>query len=254
MSQSNQRGRRVQQQKQGPSFRVFYIVLIVVGIAGAALLVTYAIGQQDQAAEVTTPITTQQGTGSDIAAETGRTAEGFYFKGPAEAPVEVVEYADFQCPACANFVSSPLYAQLQSYVEAGQVRYIFHDFPLSQHHNAPIASQAAYCAGDQGQYWDMHEAIFLRQSQWSNMSNQAAASAFAAMGAELGMDGEALAACINGNQQHQQHVQSAFQSAIAANIQATPTFVVNGRSVNAMELTPAIDAALAASSDAGGES
>jgi protein-disulfide isomerase len=252
MSQSNQRGRKVQQQKQGPSFRVFYIVLIVVGIAGAALLVTYATSQQNQAANVTPSANTVQ-SGTDIDAETGLTEEGFYFKGSSEAPVEVVEYADFQCPACANFVSSPLYAQLQGYIEAGQVQYVFHDFPLSQHHNAPVASQAAYCAGDQGQYWAMHEAIFMRQQQWSNMSNQAAASAFAAMGAELGMDGEALAACINSNQ-YQAHVQSAFQSAIAANIQATPTFVVNGRSVNAMELTPAIDAALAASSDAGGES
>jgi protein-disulfide isomerase len=253
MSQSNQRGRKVQQSKQqGPSFRIFYIVLIVVGIAGAALLITYAMGQQDQAASVT-PSAPSGGDGAEIDAETGVTEEGFYYKGSADAPVEVVEYADFQCPACANFVSSSLYDQLQGYVEAGQVQYVFHDFPLSQHHNAPIASQAAYCAGDQGQYWEMHEAIFMRQAQWSNMSNQAAASAFAALGAELGMDGEELAACMNSNR-YQQHVQSAFQSAIAANIQATPTFVVNGRSVNAMELTPAIDAALAASSDAGGES
>jgi protein-disulfide isomerase len=254
MSQSNRRGRRVQQQKQqGSSFRVFYIVLIVVGVAGAALLVTYITGQQNQTADVSAPATTNGGGGASIDAETGRTADGFYYKGPEGAPVEVVEYADFQCPACATFVNSGLYDQLQSYIAADQVRYVFHDFPLSQHHNAPIASQAAYCAGEQGQYWEMHEAIFLRQTQWSNMSNQAAASAFAAMGAELGLDGEALAACINSDE-YTAHIQSAFQAAIAANIQGTPTFIVNGRSVNAMELMPAIDAALAASSDAGGES
>jgi protein-disulfide isomerase len=99
----------------------------------------------------------------------------------------------------------------------------------------------------------MHEAIFARQPQWSNMSNQAAANAFASLAEELGMDGTALSACLSSDQ-YQQHIESAFQSAIQANVPGTPTFIVNGRQVDATQLTAAIDAALAASGGAGGES
>ena len=88
--------------------------------------------------------------------------------GDPQAPVVVREFADYQCPACARFAEAA--ARLKSnYVENGQVRYIFFDLPLQQPH-AETAAQAARCAGDQGDYWGMHEHLFETQEDWSQAS------------------------------------------------------------------------------------
>jgi protein-disulfide isomerase len=220
-------------------------VLAVIAIAGAALLFTYISGANEPSGGVSIAGTTD----TELPFETGRTENGFYYKGSTDAPVQVVEYADYQCPACANFATSSLYDNVTSnYVEAGQVHYVFHDFPLQMHPNAPVASQAAYCSGDQDQYWAMHEEIFRTQAQWSSLTNSAAARFFAGLAEDLGQNRATFEACL-AEGTYQEHVQAAYQSSVQNGIQATPTFVVDGRSVTAPELLQAIEAALAGEGD-----
>jgi protein-disulfide isomerase len=162
--------------------------------------------------------------------------------------VTVVEYADYQCPACASFVTSQVYQQLNAeYIETGQVQYIFHDFPLPQHPNAPVASHAAYCAGEQDSFWPMHEQIFRNQQQWSRLPEDNAQSVLAQLAGDIGLNGTEFLACMNSDK-YDQHIASAYDRAATQGIPATPTFVVNGRQVNATELLPAIDQALNAGS------
>lgn len=99
-------------------------------------------------------------------------------KGSEEAPIVMVEFTDYQCPYCAEYVgvdvipSRPIdqgqsYQQIiENYVDTGKVKYILRDLTL----HGPTASkvaQAARCAGDQGKYWEMHDKLFQEQEVWS---------------------------------------------------------------------------------------
>ncbi len=244
------RGRRVETQ-QKKSMLPFYIVAGVLVIVGGALVFTFLAAQGN---DPVTAVADEDGVvtesafvaDADFSFPAERGADGFYFKGDPDAPVTVVEYADYQCPACANFTNSTLYDQLTTdYITTGQALFIFRDFPLSQFPNSPTASQAAYCAGEQGYFWAMHGEIFRRQPEWSGMAPQGAANRFVEYAVAMGLDQGEFESCMN-DSEIQQHIQQAVALGISEQVQATPTFLVNGRQVTALELTAAIDAAIAA--------
>src|SRR5579859_3404349 len=85
--------------------------------------------------------------------------------GPADAPVKIIEFADYQCPACKQ-ASSPVHDLLKRY--SGKVRLVFRDFPLTNIHQFAFrASVAAACAGQQGKYWEFHDLLFHQAPQLS---------------------------------------------------------------------------------------
>ena len=84
--------------------------------------------------------------------------------GRKDAPVTLVEFSDYECPFCQRHFLSVLPEIKREYVDTGKVRYVFVDFPLEQlHPHARKAAEAAYCAGEQGRYWEMHDALFTNQ-------------------------------------------------------------------------------------------
>ncbi|NJP04244.1 MAG: DsbA family protein [Chloroflexaceae bacterium] len=253
MSVQPSRGRKVPGNEK-KTLRIFYIGIGVVALAGIALLIAFAVnGDNDtsQASTSATPNTNTPGesTGSAVAlpsdqnnVDLGRNEQGFYYRGSIDAPVTVIEYSDFECPACANFVTSSLYRELvDNYVNTGKVHFIFHDFPLPYHQATPLALQASRCAGEQGKFWEMHDLLFQRQAEWSRGNTAERLMNYAA---QIELDGEAFQSCFSSGK-YAPYVDAAHQAASAANIPATPTFVVNGQQVNASQLLPAIDAALA---------
>jgi protein-disulfide isomerase len=221
-----------------------YIVIAVIAIAGIAVLATVLAGQN---ADNTTNTTAMTGVSdAELPFQTGQTPEGFYYKGDPDAPVQVIEYADYQCPACANFASSSVYQTLTTdYVATGDVQYIFHDFPLQMHPNAGVASEAAYCAGEQGYYWATHEGIFETQTTWANLSREGAINHFGDLVEASGVSREAFDTCM-AEGTYTDQVQRAYQSAVQAGVNATPTFAVDGSQVTALQLMATINAALAA--------
>ena len=90
-----------------------------------------------------------------------------YVMGSPSAPVEVIEFADFECPACGQFATVTEPDVRTRLVNTGQVRFRFMDFPLSMHKNTWDASLAAACANDQGKFWEMHDALFANQDRWN---------------------------------------------------------------------------------------
>src|SRR5207248_7387765 len=84
-------------------------------------------------------------------------------KGEANAPITIVEFADFQCPYCGS-VQPALSSVLEKY--KGKVRFGFRDFPLRQiHPQAQPAAEASRCAGDQGKFWEYHDLLYSNQSR-----------------------------------------------------------------------------------------
>lgn len=125
------------------------------------------------------------GTGSTDAtkysAELAKAAEGGYFKatpiqitagkaqtkGPADAKITLVEYSDYQCPFCSR--AKPTVEQLMKDYD-GKIRLVFKEYPLTQiHPNAFGASEFALCAGDQGKYWEAHDLLFEKQTEWASL-------------------------------------------------------------------------------------
>ena len=141
-------------------------------------------------------------------------------RGPSNAPITIIEYSDFQCPFCAR-VNPTLEKIRETYGD--KVRIVFKDFPLPIHPEAPKASEAAYCAGDQGKYWEMHDRLFANQQalQLPALKEHAVA---------LGLNTETFNQCIDSGK-HAGRIAENVQSGEKLGIASTPTLYVNGRPV-----------------------
>src|SRR5260370_35013491 len=84
-------------------------------------------------------------------------APGWYSLGRDDAPVTVVEFADYQCPFCRKFHSDTFVELKKNYIDTGKVRFVSRDLPLDFHPNAPGAALAAHCAGAQHKFWEMRD-------------------------------------------------------------------------------------------------
>jgi protein-disulfide isomerase len=139
--------------------------------------------------------------------------------GRADAPVTVVEFSDYQCPFCGRFFATVLPALKSEYIDAGKVRYVFRDYPLEQlHPQARKAAEAAHCAGDEGRYWAMHDALF--QNQRALTPPQLGEHARA-----LGLDSTRFAECLTSGRYAAQ-IERGLADGAAAGVQGTPGFVI----------------------------
>ena len=233
MSSRARRGRQIEQKRS--SRLMVYILLGLAAVAGLLLLLAALNPGGDTAA--TSPIT------RTLTAQTGTTPEGFAYKGSPEAPVKVIEYADFQCPACASFFQELEDDLDKQYIETGQVQLIFHEFPLPQHPNAVKTGEAARCAGVQGKFWPMHDLLFSRQREWAN--DRDIAPRLNGYAGELGLDADAFGTCLASGQ-FTRAVTAAGEAAQAAGMSFTPSFVVDGQTLDANAVMSAISAAVSA--------
>jgi protein-disulfide isomerase len=235
MSTNLQRGRKVQKKKQ--SLTPFYIGVGVVAAVGL-LFAAYAYFTRDSG-EIPQVSGVEKTT---LTVATGRTDAGFWYKGDPNAPVKVVEFADYQCPGCASFALGQEEQIMQEFVEPGKVQFIFNDFPLQQHAQARSAHTAAFCAGEQGEYWSMHDTLYKRQNEWSD--NRRAESLFAGYAQALGLDTAAFQQCQSSGFASQ--IDQGVADGLAINVPATPSFTVDGKLVSRDQLVNEINAALAA--------
>src|SRR6476659_5143296 len=95
-------------------------------------------------------------------------------QGSPTAPLWVIEVSDFQCPYCKQWHDQTYNAFLDQYVKTGKVRLAYVNFPLQSHVHAWPAAEAAMCAGAQGKFWPMHDALFTTQTQWETLTSPAA--------------------------------------------------------------------------------
>jgi len=165
---------------------------------------------------------------ADVLIEVQDTA-GFtgYLLGSPDAPIEVVEYADYQCPFCQQFSTVQFPTIKSRLIESGKIRWRFRDFPLDQAHpHARVAAHAAACANDQGRYWEMHDAIFNGFAEWNTAGN--AAPIFQRYAQQLGLDVAAYDACM-ADARYAGRIQASRQEGVRVGVGSTPSFILNGR-------------------------
>lgn len=150
-------------------------------------------------------------------------------KGSPDAPITIVEYSDFQCPFCLRHFQQTL-PQLQSYVDAGQVRYVFKDFPIhSIHPQAQKAHESARCArelGGDGAFWTMHDLLFINQEQWANSSNHLAV--FKSLAADMELPQAEFDECLDSGR-YAAAVNTQVNEGAQLGVRGTPSFFINGQ-------------------------
>jgi protein-disulfide isomerase len=139
-------------------------------------------------------------------------------QGPASAPIELVEFSDFQCPFC--YRAHPTVNQVLS-TYGNKIRFVYRNYPLPNHPNARPAAEAAQCANEQGQFWAYHDRLFADQTKLSDADLKASAAA-------LGLDAGKFNACVDSHK-YKDQIEADLQAGNEAGVNGTPAFFINGR-------------------------
>lgn len=156
--------------------------------------------------------------------------------GPDSAKVLVEEFSDFQCPACG--VAAPIVKKLEAKYQ-GQIKLSYRQFPLTQIHPLALpAGLASECADKQGKFWEYHDLLFQNQPNFSPLELENYARI-------LTLNVDLFNQCSNNNAPVEALIRGDMALGNKQNVQATPTFFVNGVKIEGVEaLEPAIQAAL----------
>jgi protein-disulfide isomerase len=217
--------------KKGGDLKAFYGVLGATAVIAAVALMWSRGGGASGAA--TGPVASiVMGEMEDIGALV-QMATGVE-RGDPDAPITILEFADFQCPACQQFATFVKPQIDLAYVEGGIARFEFHDYPLAGHPHAFFAARAARCALDQGEqyFWPYHDQLFAHQATWS-LSQSPPARAFEDYAGAIGLNVEDFGECLNSDR-HADVISANMRLGTELGVTGTPTIFVSkgdGRSV-----------------------
>ena len=219
------------------STRIFYLALAVIAVAGVGALTWMSRRPAETFA-------------SPVDSTLPKVQSNGYVMGSATAPLEVIEFGDFECPSCERFASLTEPDVRSRLIDKGVIRMRWIDFPLSMHRNTWPASRAAACADEQGKFWQMHDALFQTQDQWNGEATSNPNPFFKKLAGQIGLNQQQFDQCVD-TKKMQAKVQAHEQLAIGQRIQATPSFIIGGKIVEGPrpydEFKSLVDSALAKS-------
>ena len=205
----------------------FYAILTLLAFA-AGVFLGYTVWGMESPSE--TALSASQSSGPVVQAPVTQEpqyrryeipTENAYALGPADAPITLVEFSDYQCPFCRRWHAEVYEPLLAAY--PGQIRFVYRHLPLdSIHPDAISAAEAAMCAGEQDAYWPFHEKLFSSEA----LGNQV----YVQYAEELGLDVQTFAACVS-ERKYQEAVAADTNFAIDLGIRSTPTFFINGLAI-----------------------
>ncbi|MEP6745115.1 MAG: thioredoxin domain-containing protein [Gemmatimonadota bacterium] len=229
--------------QRGLGMKKFYYLLVVVGVVGAGV-----IGWQVMSTKTVSIPANVTVTAADTAGFHG------YMIGSDTAPVTIVEYADFQCPACQDFDAVQWPEVYEKLVATGKVRWVYKDWPIDgAHRYARLAMHAAACADDQGRFWPMKARIYAYQTQWAFGGGQL--GKFRDYAREIGGDVGQWNSCME-SAKHAGRIQASYEEGVRLGVQSTPSFLIGGRLYLGVQgsdqLRHTVDSLIAARPRAGG--
>ena len=152
--------------------------------------------------------------------------------------VAIVEFSDFQCPFCGQYARDVDPMIRKAFVDTGVVRQVFLNYPLASHPRAQAASEAAMCAGSQGSFWEMHDALFRNQTALADTD-------LADRGLAIGLNMAMFTKCL-GSGEHRAAIEQHKRVAREFSVQATPAFLLGiAQSDGSVELKKRVNGALA---------
>ncbi len=194
----------------------FYAVVAGLAVVGAGLL--YFLVQAPKDVSIPVPVTL---TTEDTAGFRG------YLLGSPDAKVEIVEYADFQCPACGSFDGLQFDVVKRQLIDSGLARFRYRDFPLDQlHPHARLASHAAACGDEQGRFWEMKRLIYDHQPTWS--AARSAGGLFRGYAQQAGLDPVKYDGCMD-SKKYAGRIEASLKEGLSLGVASTPSFIIAGR-------------------------
>jgi len=145
-------------------------------------------------------------------------------EGTSSAKVTIVEFGDFQCPACG--AAYPVVKQIKNEYQ-DRIYFVSRNFPLPQHVNASFAAEAAYAAFNQDKFWQMHDKLYESQSEWGEKSQAEAKELIEGYAQALGLDMTAFTQSVEKNAAKEK-IQKDQNDGYQVGVNSTPTFFING--------------------------
>ena len=161
-----------------------------------------------------------------VADSDGVKADLARIQGDPGAPVWVIEVSDFQCPFCKQWHDETYKVLRDELVRTGKARLAYVNFPLAQHQHAWPAAESAMCAGAQGKFWEMHDALFNSQSKWEALA--APASFFDSLARTQGVDVARWRQCVQSGKM-KSLIQADHDRAQTAGAASTPSFMIGDK-------------------------
>jgi protein-disulfide isomerase len=192
-------------------------VLGPIGLVGVAALGYVASKPKSNAAVV-----------SDVADTANAGPAQGYLLGKVDAPVKIVEFADFECPSCGGFATVTEPDVRTRIIDPGLANLTFYDFPLTQHRNTLSASNAAACADEQGKFWPMHDRIFQAQDEWNGEATDAPKPFLKRYAGEVGLDVAKWESCFDARK-YKKRISANLAEGMRRGVGSTPTFIIGNR-------------------------
>jgi protein-disulfide isomerase len=204
--------------------KMFYLLLLVVVVVGAGALTW--VTQRNKTSSIITV---------DPNAGIGVTTQG-HVLGDSAAPVEIVEFADFECPICAQFATVTEPDVRERLVKTGQAKLRLYAFQINTGHlNSVAAALAAECASDQGKFWEMHDKLFAGQNDWAAVATRDdPKAAFQGYAKSLGLDMNAFNQCYD-SRKHMGVVAANGAEAARRGANSTPTFIIGDKMLSGLQ-------------------
>ncbi len=204
----------------GRSLKVFYGALALILVVGVVLIVRSRGGNPGAGLIASSDCATPP-VGDSLPPPRGTVL------GPDSAKVRIDEYSDFACPWCARFAILSMPDVRRQLIPTGLVQWRFMNFPLTEiHPNTAGAHLAAACAGEQGRFWDMEDALYMNQDRWAAERNPE--GTFLDYARNLGLNTDSFRVCMT-QQRPWKEIQAEKCEGIRLGVEGTPTFFVNGR-------------------------
>ena len=200
--------------KKKSSNKNFTVILIAVAVIGAGLLGYVA--------------TRPKGGGVAVDPNLPMGTAKAWTMGSDSAPVKIIEFADFECPACGQFATVTEPDLRERLIKTGLVQIQFYVFPLPMHKNTWPASNAAFCAGEQGKFWEMHDRLFYTQDLWNTQATTSPEKKMAGYAKDIGLDESAFEKCFD-SQKFYPDIKASGAHAEQSGIDETPSFIIAGK-------------------------
>ena len=218
----------VTQTQKRSSSNLWLAVFTIMIIGGYTVLLSVnSLNNATNPPEIKTPQTTEEvATAKKFLEETMIVRDDDFKKGPSDAKVTMIEYSDYQCPACSGFDKN-----IKEVLAAfpNDIQLIYRDFPLTWlHNNAISASQAAYAASKQGKFWEMHDVLFENQHDWNKLSDTELTDKFKSYANDLGLE---MKFFIDDYEKAESLVMDSRAEAIKLGLHGTPSLFINGKEI-----------------------
>ena len=202
----------------GGSLRRFYIIFAVVAVVGLGA-VGYSVGSKAVGGAVSEPVDMEGLDDMRLLTELAVPVT----VGSEDAPATIIVFEDYLCNHCSAF-SLQVKPRLEAaFIETGEARLVYYDYPLNPQLGSFLAARAARCAGDQDRFWDYHTRLMRNQMTWGRVQNKI--PTFEDYAEELGLDRGEFSKCLNSDA-HAEEVTANRELARALGLPGTPTIMV----------------------------